>query len=163
MKPQDIVRALCASEARFRLVRALYGAPGEAFHLRGLAARARVDPAQVHKLLPGFAQAGLCEVVPEVPHRKYRAALDHPLAAPLTEIFRGAAAGDDGEVVHVARAPVLRSLLWSGRARDTIPAAEAFRHYEDNWRFVQAAEMHAEERRLFERLKDRYGGGLVNG
>ena len=45
------VRALCGSEARFRLLKALYEDPRKAFHLRGLAAVARVDPAQARPVL----------------------------------------------------------------------------------------------------------------
>jgi len=68
------VRVLCGSEARYRLVRALYAAPHAAFHLRGLAAAARVDPGQVARLLPRLAAAGLCEALDDRPFRKYRAA-----------------------------------------------------------------------------------------
>ncbi len=158
------VRALCGSEARFRLVRALYESPGTAFHLRGLAAAARVDPSQAHRLLREFVAAGLCEEIPAAPFRKFRAAAGHPLAEALIETFRDAALeAGKGEEVDLGKAPVLRSLLWTGRERTSIPAAEAFRHYENNWRLVRNAAMGAGEKRLLERLKKDYGRGLMNG
>ena len=158
------VRALCGSEARFRLVKALYEAPGTAFHLRGLAAAARVDPSQAHKLVREFVAGGLCEEIPDKPFRKYKAAADHPFTRALAETFRAAAPPeDDGEEVDLARAPVLKALLWTGRERKRIPAREAFRHYENNWRSVKVAPMGVAEKRLLDRLKKDYGGGLING
>ena len=158
------VRALCGSEARFRMLKALYEAPGTAFHLRGLAAAARVDPSQAHRLLREFVAAGLCEDIPDTPFRKYRAAAGPPLTDALAEIFRTAAPQeDDGKEVDLGRAPVLRSLLWTGRERTRIPAREAFRHYENNWRHIRNAPMGAQEKRLLERLAKDYGRGLING
>lgn len=159
------VRALCGGAARFRLARALYERPGTVFHLRGLAAAARVDPGQAHRLLREFVAAGLCREIADAPFRKYQAAAEHPLARALAETFAPAAgepAGDEPEV-DLAQAPVLRSLLWTGRERARIPAPEAFRHYENNWRFVREARMGAREKRLLERLKREYGRGLING
>lgn len=155
------VKALCGSEARYRLVRALYSTPSAAFHLRGLAAAARVDPGQVAKLLPRLLDAGLCEALSDTPFRKYRAARGHPLTDALAQVFADEAGAAD--VVKLSDAPVLRSLLWSGRERSEIPAREAFRHYEDHWRHVQGAAMGAKEKRLVERLARRYGRGLING
>jgi hypothetical protein len=158
------VRALCGSESRFRLVKALYEAPGTSFHLRGLAAAAGVDPSQAQRLLREFVDAGLCEEIPAAPYRKFRAAAGHPLAGALAETFRAAATqSEEGEEVDLRKAPVLRSLLWTGRERASIPAAEAFRHYENNWRLVRHAAMGAGEKRLLERLKKEYGRGLING
>lgn len=160
----DPVRALCGSEARFRLVKALYEAPARAFHLRGLAAAARVDPSQAHRLLREFVAAGICEEIQETPFRKYKAAASHPLTDALAETFRTAAPqDDDGEEVDLGKAPVLRSLLWTGRERTRIPAREAFRHYENNWRSVRNSPMGAGEKGLLERLAKAYGGGLING
>jgi len=162
---EEPVRALCGSEARFRVVKALFERPAQAFHLRGLAAAARVDPSRVLKLLPEFLKAGLCEEVPDTPYRKYRAAVSHPLAEALAATFRGREAqGEDREPeIDLADAPVLRSLLWTGRERGRIPAREAFRHYENQWRLVRESEMSARERRIVERLKRDYGRGLING
>ena len=59
--------------------------------------------------------------------------------------------------------PVLRSLLWTGRERTRIPAREAFKHYENNWRHVKDAPMSAVEKKLLGRLAKDYGRGLING
>lgn len=160
----DPVRALCGSEARFRLVKALYESPGTAFHLRGLAAAARVDPGQAHRLVREFVAAGLCEEIQGTPFKNYRAAAGHPLTDALAETFRGAAPQvDAAEEVDLRKAPVLRSLLWTGRERTHIPAGEAFRHYENNWRKIRNEPMGAGEKRLLDRLAKDYGRGLING
>lgn len=159
------IRALCGSNARYRLVKALYEAPAKAFHLRGLAAAARVDPSQVAKLAPEFVNARLCEEVPDTPFKKYRAAMGHPLAKALVQTFAGEGAAEEADepVIDLKDAPVLRSLLWTGRERTHIPAREAFRHYENQWRHVRGAPMGRKEKELLERLKRDYGRGLING
>ena len=159
------LRALCGSEARFRLIRALYADPRQAFHLRGLAGAARVDPAQAYRLLRNFVAAGLCRQIEDAPFKKYQATMDHPLARALAEIFAPAGPPDrPGEPeVDLEQAPVLRSLLWTGRKRARIPAREAFQHYENNWSSIRVAEMDPREKRLLERLKQDYGSGLING
>ena len=158
------IKALCGSDARYRVVKALYEAPGRAFHLRGLAAAARVDPSQVAKLLPQLVKARLCEVQRDAPFNKYRAAQGHPLTDALTKVFAPEHAQEgEGELVNLREAPVLRSILWTGRERDAIPAREAFRHYENQWRHVRHARMGRKERELVERLAREYGRGLVNG
>lgn len=161
------VRALCGSEARFRLARALYEQPQTAFHLRGLAAAARVDPSQALKLLREFVAAGLCTEIGEAPFKRYQAVTDHPLAQALAETFGGGMEEGDASAaepeVNLGEAPVLRSLLWTGRKRTRIPAREAFKHYENNWRFIRETQMDPRERKLFEQLKRDYGRGLVNG
>lgn len=161
------VRALCGSEARFRLARALYEQPQTPFHLRGLAGAARVDPSQALKLLREFVTAGLCREIENAPFKRYQAAMDHPLANALAETFRGgvetgAQTAAEPEV-SLGDTPVLRSLLWTGRKRTRIPAREAFKHYENNWRFIRETQMDAREKKLFEQLKRDYGGGLING
>lgn len=158
------IKALCGGEARFRLLRALYEAPGTPFHLRGLAAAARVDPSQTHRLLREFVAAGLCREIEDIPSRKYQAAMEHPVARALAETFVAATAEKVEEPeVDLDDAPVLRSLLWTGRKRTRIPAREAFKHYENNWRFIHDAPMGARERQMLERLKKDYGRGLING
>jgi len=159
------LKALCGGEARFRLVKALYEAPGQAFRARALAGAASVDPGQAHRLLREFVRAGLCEEIEDPPHRSYRASRAHPITRALADAFaeaRGPRA-DDPRQVDLADAPVLRSLLWTGRERDRIGEEEAFRQYERNWRFVQGAPMPPAERKLLERLAREYGRGLVNG
>jgi hypothetical protein len=163
LPPDDPIRALCGSEARFRLVKALYEAPETAFHLRGLAAAARVDPSQAHRLVREFVAACLCEELAEAPFKKYRAAVGHPLTDALVATFATTSKEDDKDEVDLAKAPVLRSLLWTGRERARIPAREAFRHYENNWRQVRSAPMGAGEKKLLERLARDYGRGLING
>lgn len=99
-----------------------------------------------------------------MPFKKYKAAAGHPMTDALAEIFRTAAPQDeDGEEIDLRRAPVLKSLLWTGRERTRIPAREAFKHYENNWRHVRNAPMSAGEKRLLERLTKDYGRGLING
>ena len=68
-----------------------------------------------------------------------------------------------GGDVELRNAPVLRSLLWSGRERDRIPAEEAFRNYERNWRFVRRETIDPQEKSLIEQLAKAYGKGLING
>lgn len=68
----------------------------------------------------------------------------------------------DDMVVDVHRWPVLRELAWN-RADRFIPADHALGIYERNWRFVDPQRMEAGERALLDRLKDRFGGGVLNG
>ena len=118
----------------------------------------------MHRLLREFVAAGLCEEIPETPFRKYKAAKGHPLTDALAVTFwTEDLAEDDGEEVDLGKAPVLRSLLWTGRERASIPAREAFRHYENNWRSIRNSPMGASEKKLLERLKKDYGRGLING
>jgi DNA-binding MarR family transcriptional regulator len=165
LHPYEPVRALCGGEARFRLLKALYEDPCKAFHLRGLAAAAGVDPAQVHRLLKHLLAAGLCRRIEDGPFKRYQATTEHPLARALAETFRPAMRQQDPEELEVdlQHAPVLRSLLWTGRKRKRIPAREAFKHYENNWPFIRNAEMEPREKKLLERLKRDYGRGLING
>jgi hypothetical protein len=67
-----------------------------------------------------------------------------------------------GEVVlDIDAWPKLRELAWN-RADRWIPAEDALALYERNWRFVEPAELGKAEADLIERLKDRYGGGVLN-
>jgi hypothetical protein len=68
----------------------------------------------------------------------------------------------DELVVDLDAWPVLRDLAWN-RANRYIAAPEALALYERNWRHVDAGRMSAAERRLLERLAQRYGGGVFNG
>jgi hypothetical protein len=69
----------------------------------------------------------------------------------------------DEQLVAVADFPLLKQLLWTGRPRALVPAEEAFRIYERNWRFVRRSAPGEAERSLIGRLARRYGRGLVNG
>ncbi len=93
------LRAVCGSESRYRVFRALYRAPNADFHLRGLAQAASVDPAQVARLLPRLVAAGLCERIEARPNARYRASARHPLHAALSSLFAdgGAPAASRGD------------------------------------------------------------------
>ena len=64
-------------------------------------------------------------------------------------------------VVDIDQWPKLRELAWN-RADRWIPAEEALALYERNWRFVQPDELTTEEATLIDRLKLRFGGGVLN-
>lgn len=57
--------------------------------------------------------------------------------------------------------PVLEELAWN-RADRWIPAADAFGLYERNWRFVEPKRLGRAEKELIERLRNRFGGGVLN-
>ena len=65
-------------------------------------------------------------------------------------------------VLDLEQWPALRELAWN-RADRWIPAEDAFALYERNWRFVERERLTPEEAALIERLKDRFGSGVVNG
>ncbi len=67
----------------------------------------------------------------------------------------------DELVVRIADYPELRALAWN-RTDEYIPAREAFQLYERNWRFVEPGRLEPEERALIDRLKARFGGGVIN-
>jgi hypothetical protein len=64
-------------------------------------------------------------------------------------------------VLEIDRWPQLRELAWNRRDR-WIPADEALALYERNWRFVEPGRLQEDEANLIERLKRRFGGGLLN-
>jgi hypothetical protein len=63
--------------------------------------------------------------------------------------------------VHLPDYPQLRDLAWN-RTDEYIPAKEAFQLYERNWRFVEPDRLDPKERELIDRLKARFGGGVIN-
>ena len=67
----------------------------------------------------------------------------------------------DQLIVHLPDYPQLRDLAWN-RTDEYIPAKEAFQLYERNWRFVEPGRLDPEERALIDRLKARFGGGVIN-
>lgn len=67
----------------------------------------------------------------------------------------------DELIVHLPDFPQLRDLAWN-RTDEYIPSSEAFQLYERNWRFVEPGRLDPEERALLERLKARFGGGVIN-
>jgi DNA-binding MarR family transcriptional regulator len=89
---ESTLRELCGSEIRYRLLRALYEQPGRSFHLRGLAAAARIDPGNAHRLLRRLAGAGLVEEVKGEGPSRYAARRDNPLFRELVALFSRASA-----------------------------------------------------------------------
>jgi hypothetical protein len=67
----------------------------------------------------------------------------------------------DEKLVDTAAFENLAALCWNRRDR-YLSAEEAFRLYERNWRLVDARRMKPAERALIDRLKVRYGNGVLN-
>jgi len=67
----------------------------------------------------------------------------------------------DEALVRIADYPALAEIAWN-RADTWIPARDALRMYERNWRFVDAKKLSPGERGLIERLSARYGGGPLD-
>ena len=80
------------------------------------------------------------------------------LAADFTEALDLAL---DELIVHLPDYPQLRDLAWN-RTDEYLPAKEAFQLYERNWRFVAPHRLDPQERALIDRLKAKFGGGLIN-
>ena len=64
-------------------------------------------------------------------------------------------------VIDLERWPALRELAWN-RAQRWIAAEDAFALYERNWRFVDPRRLTPEEAKLVDRLKHRFGRGILN-
>src|SRR3990167_6541650 len=82
-----MLKQLCGSEQRYRVLRTLFETPGRAYHLRGLATAAGVDASNVSKLLPKLIAAGLVEREAGEPNTRYRARRDNPLLPALKALF----------------------------------------------------------------------------
>lgn len=67
----------------------------------------------------------------------------------------------DDLVVDLERWPVLHELAWN-RSDRWLPAREALSLYERNWRLVDPRRLGADEAALIERLKARYGAGVLH-
>src|SRR5258708_26907288 len=83
-------------------------------------------------------------------------------AAAATPVFERAL--DDmlqDVVLDIDMWPKLRELAWN-RAVRWIPAEDALSLYERNWRFVNPCELTSAEADLIDRLKRRYGAGVLN-
>jgi len=72
---------------------------------------------------------------------------------------RGRARGS--ELIRVRDYPQLHRLAWQLSADAELTPAEALSLYERNWRYVDAGELTAAERRLIERLKAEHGRGVM--
>jgi len=57
--------------------------------------------------------------------------------------------------------PQLAQLAWNRAIRD-ITGEDALALYEANWRFVEQDELTARETALIDRLKKKYGHGVLN-
>jgi hypothetical protein len=93
--------------------------------------------------------------------------LPRGLAAQLLHAARGPGFSAELErflgelLIPVREYPQLAQLAWN-RRDPVMRAEEAFRLYEANWRFVDAARLAPSERALIKRLAARYGAGLLN-
>jgi hypothetical protein len=58
--------------------------------------------------------------------------------------------------------PQLQFIAWNRHKDDSIEEEEAFSLYERNWRWVEQANLSANERRLIERLTQVFGHGVLN-
>jgi hypothetical protein len=67
----------------------------------------------------------------------------------------------DRLVVRLADYPQLRDLAWN-RIDEFIPASDAFKLYERNWRLLDLSALEHRERELIERLKTELGNGEIN-
>ncbi|MDN5848926.1 MAG: hypothetical protein L0H63_04710 [Nitrococcus sp.] len=103
-------------------------------------------------------QAGLVNVQLVLPRETARKLASARRAANFSDLLDKAL---DEIVVHVAEFPQLRDLAWN-RTDEYIAAAEAFQLYERNWRFVDPANLDPHEHALLERLKARFGAGVIN-
>lgn len=95
-------------------------------------------------------------VMPDVLADRWRAASASPRFRDELDRFL------DAMVVDRTAWPVLRELTWN-RADRWIPADEALRLYERNWRHVDPGALGEEEAKLIRRLADRFAGGIFNG
>lgn len=78
---------LCGGEIRYRVIRELFEQPGQEFHLRRLAANAKVDPGNAYRMLKRLVDAGLVEQVKTDLYPRYRARQDNFLYLELTRLF----------------------------------------------------------------------------
>ena len=67
----------------------------------------------------------------------------------------------DRLVVRLADYPQLEDLAWN-RNDEFIPASDAFKLYERNWRLLDPRTLEDRERALIERLKAELGSGEIN-
>jgi len=64
--------------------------------------------------------------------------------------------------IKLADYPQLQFIAWNRKKDDFIEEEEAFSLYERNWRWVERANLSADERRLIERLAHVFGHGVLN-
>ncbi len=103
-------------------------------------------------------EAGLATVTLKLPGEQ----AERMRAAAAAGGFREALSAFLGErVLDLEEWPVLKELAWN-RADRWIPADEALALYERNWRHVDPRRLGPAENALLERLKSRFGRGLLN-
>jgi hypothetical protein len=59
--------------------------------------------------------------------------------------------------------PELRLICWHRDPGKPITEVEAFGLYERNWRYIDHDRLTDSEKALINRLKDKYGNGIING
>jgi hypothetical protein len=102
--------------------------------------------------------AGLASVTLKLPEPE----AERLRAAAMTPGFHQALAAFLAErMIALDDWPILRELAWN-RADRWIPAEEALALYERNWRHVDPRRIAPDENALVERLKARYGGGILH-
>ena len=94
-------------------------------------------------------------LIPAVQAKRLRIAARTPQFGQLLEAFL------QDVVIDLHAWPTLRELAWSRKDR-WIPAADALALYERNWRHVEPARLTSEEAALIDRLKSRFGGGVLH-
>jgi len=91
-----MLRELCGSAERYRMLRALFEHPDRELPLRRLASAAEVDPGNASKLLKRLEHSGLCERIGIGRNCKFRAPRNNALFEPLRALFAAAAADQPG-------------------------------------------------------------------
>jgi hypothetical protein len=84
---EDILRTLCGSEYRFRILRVLFERPLEPLTLTGLAKAAGGDAGNTLRLIRTLVESSLVEVVETQTAARYRPRRDTPLFYQLQALF----------------------------------------------------------------------------
>jgi predicted transcriptional regulator len=82
-----LLKEICGSELRARVLLTLFRQPERDFHLRGLAATAGLDASNVAKLLPRLVQVGIVQRIEAQPSARYRANPASPVTPLLQQLF----------------------------------------------------------------------------
>ncbi len=113
---------LFGGELKARLLDTLTRFPDEAFHLRGLAAAARVESGNALKTLRALHSTGLVKVSSDGRGMRYQLDARSPLAQPLRQLFL-VASGLMAELKLVAESlPVSQVLVFGSTAQGTARA-----------------------------------------
>jgi hypothetical protein len=123
-----LIKALCGSDLRARVLTALWSRPTRALGLHALSTAAGTDPSNTAKILPGLVEAGLCERTAEVSPR-YRAAQANPSFLELASLF-SRHASDEGDAPLTAFARRAQEGLDAGDGR-AAKSEQQHRDYSD--------------------------------